>query len=125
MVIGIDFRSGVPIPRQIADAIIIRALTGGLAPGSTLPDVRELSLQLQVNPNLVEQAYLILQDAGVATDSDSGWSISGRLPPAQAGFEPLERSMTAIVERGLSIGLSREQLRDIFHRALEDSDGSH
>lgn len=124
MIIELDFRSDVPIARQIADAITLRALGGALDAGSPLPGVRELALQLQVNPNSVERAYHILVDAGVAYPSDSAWVISAELPPSDAAFEPLWRSMRAIIERGLDIGLSRDELSDIFRRAREATDGS-
>ncbi len=123
MVIEIDFRSGVPVPRQIADAIIIRALTGVLTPGSPLPDVRELSLQLQVNPNSVERAYRILRDSGIARQTAGAWAIADRLPASEAGTEPIQRSMRRVIERGLRIGISRDELHTIFARALEDTDG--
>jgi GntR family transcriptional regulator len=124
MVIGIDFRSGIPVPRQIADAILLRTLSGALPAGSRLPGVRELSLQLQINPNSVDEAYLILEDAGVATRTGDGWAVSADLPASDAAFVPLSRSMGVVIERGLRIGLSPEDLSAIFRRALEATYGS-
>ncbi|MEA3402800.1 MAG: GntR family transcriptional regulator [Armatimonadota bacterium] len=125
MIIEIDFRSEVPPARQIADAVTLRALTGALAPGSPLPDVRELSLQLQVNPRTVEQAYRVLVEAGIAARQAGGEQlrIARDLPPAEeAGGAPIRRAMRSVLERAGRMGLSREMLQRTFRDLLEGYD---
>lgn len=61
----IDSQSGVPIYRQIAAQVEQAVLAGVLRPGDKLPAVRELALDLAVNPNTVVKAYDELQRARV------------------------------------------------------------
>lgn len=59
--------SGTPIYRQIIDQV--KSLVGGgvLRPGDRLPSIRELAVQLTVNPLTVQKAYDALADEGVLT----------------------------------------------------------
>jgi len=57
--------NAVPIWRQIEEGMRRMISLGTLAPGDTVPSVRELAQQLRVNPNTVARAYQRLTDAGV------------------------------------------------------------
>jgi GntR family transcriptional regulator len=65
MWIRIDPHSGVPIYRQVARQIEEAVAAGVLQPGDKLPGVRELAVELAVNPATVVKAYDELQRAGV------------------------------------------------------------
>jgi len=59
--ISVDFRSGVPIYRQIIDQVHLAISAGRLTPGARLPTVRQLAIDLHVNPNTVSRAYRELE----------------------------------------------------------------
>ncbi len=65
MHISIDFHSGEPIWKQIAEAIKYRVAAGHLSPGDRLPSVRELSRQLEINVRTVIRAYDELVSGGL------------------------------------------------------------
>lgn len=65
MWLRIDSLSGVPIYRQIAAQIEQAVMAGVLQSGDKLPGVRELAVELAVNPATVAKAYEELQQAGV------------------------------------------------------------
>lgn len=65
MWIRIDSYSGVPIYRQIAAQIEQAVLSGVLRNGDKLPGVRELAVELAVNPATVVRAYDELEQIGV------------------------------------------------------------
>lgn len=63
----IDPAAGMPIYIQIIDQVK-RATAGGLLkPGDQLPSVRELAMELTVNPNTIARAYQELERDGVIT----------------------------------------------------------
>ena len=71
--ITVDLKSGVPIYRQIIDGVKSAMATGTLAPGDRLPTVRQLAVDLSVNPNTVSRAYTELELTGlVETHMGSG-----------------------------------------------------
>ena len=74
--LSVDLKSGVPLYRQIIDQVKSGIATGALGPGDRLPTVRQLSVDLSVNPNTVSRAYNELELTGlVETHMGSGTFI--------------------------------------------------
>jgi GntR family transcriptional regulator len=73
----LDLKSGVPFHRQIVDQIRYGIASGRLLPGEQLPTVRDLAVQLQVNPNTVRKAYSDLELLGILdTQQGTGTFVS-------------------------------------------------
>ena len=62
-----DMGSGVPAYRQVIDQILGGIASGALSPGDQLPTVRQLAVDLAINPNTVVRAYRELEIRGVLT----------------------------------------------------------
>jgi len=78
---GLDLRSGVPVYRQIIDQVTAGMATGGLVGGDQLPTVRQLAVDLSINPNTVIRAYRELEIRGVLeTQQGTGTFISQQKP---------------------------------------------
>ena len=75
----LDALSGVPVYRQIIDQVMAGIAAGRLAPGNQLPTVRQLAVDLAINPNTVTRAYREMEIRGVPeTQQGSGTFISQR-----------------------------------------------
>lgn len=61
----LDLQSGVPVYRQIMDQVCAGVASGSLAAGDQLPTVRQLAVDLTVNPNTVVRAYRELELGGL------------------------------------------------------------
>ena len=73
----LDQHSGVPLYRQIIDQVTGGIAGGTLAPGDQLPTVRQLAVDLAINPNTVIRAYRELEIRGVLeTEQGTGTFIS-------------------------------------------------
>lgn len=73
----IDLKSGVPFYRQIIDQIKSAMAAGLLGPGERLPTVRQLAVDLSINPNTVSRAYTELELTGlVETQMGSGTFVT-------------------------------------------------
>ena len=78
----LDMRSGVPVYRQIIDQVIGGMATGALQGGEQLPTVRQLAVDLSINPNTVIRAYRELEIRGVLeTMQGTGTFISHQKAP--------------------------------------------
>jgi len=75
----LDLKSGVPFYRQVIDQVKSSIVTGALEPGDRLPTVRQLAVELSVNPNTVARAYTELELTGlVETQMGSGTFVGQR-----------------------------------------------
>ena len=61
---GYEFDPTRPIYLQIRAEIKKRAVRGQYGPGARVPPVRELALEMGVNPNTVSRAYMELEREG-------------------------------------------------------------
>ncbi len=61
----LDLASGVPVYRQIIDQVLLAVAAGTLVGGVQLPTVRQVAVDLAINPNTVLRAYRELELRGV------------------------------------------------------------
>ena len=62
---SIDLHSGVPVYRQLIDQVRSGIASGSLTAGDQLPTVRQLAVDLEINPNTVMRAYRELELGGL------------------------------------------------------------
>ena len=75
----LDPNSGVPVYRQIIDQVSGGIAAGILGAGDQLPTVRQLAVDLAINPNTVIRAYRELELRGMLdTQQGTGTFISNR-----------------------------------------------
>lgn len=78
----LDQHSGVPVYRQIIDQVTGGMAASALAAGDQLPTVRQLAVDLAINPNTVIRAYRELEIRGVLeTQQGTGTFISQKKIP--------------------------------------------
>ena len=97
----LDLHSGVPVYRQIIDQVRGGLASGALAAGDQLPTVRQLAVDLAVNPNTVVRAYKELEFGGLLeTHQGTGTFISKQTVPDAAAER--ERQLGQIVADAVS-----------------------
>jgi len=67
----LDDHSGVPVYRQLIDQVQGAVASGALAAGDQLPTVRQVAVDLAINPNTVLRAYREMEIRGLL-DSQQG-----------------------------------------------------
>jgi GntR family transcriptional regulator len=85
--IHIDLKSGVPFYRQIIDQVRAAIATGSLEPGDRLPTVRQLAVDLSINPNTVSRAYTELELTGLVETQMGSGTYVGQRPVEQDDVE--------------------------------------
>jgi GntR family transcriptional regulator len=85
--IKLDLKSGVPFYRQIIDQIKTAIAMGEIGPGDRLPTVRQLAVDLSVNPNTVSRAYMELELTGLVETQMGSGTFVGQLKVEQNDVE--------------------------------------
>ena len=109
----LDLHSGMPVYRQIIDQVRGAIASGALTAGEQLPTVRQLAVDLQVNPNTVVRAYRELEFGGlIETQQGTGTFISAqKMKRADAERErQLAQIVGDCVARAGAAGFTVEEL---------------
>jgi GntR family transcriptional regulator len=119
----LDLKSGVPFYRQIVDQIRYGIASKHLLPGEQLPTVRDLAVQLEINPNTVRKAYSELEILGVLdTQQGTGTFVAGT--EVEIGDVEKDRMLSQIcdelVARGQQYNLTLSDIVDHLKRRLEN-----
>jgi GntR family transcriptional regulator len=119
----LDLKSGVPFHRQIVDQIRYGIASDRLMPGEQLPTVRELAVQLQVNPNTVRKAYSELEILGIL-DTQQGTGTFVGDQQVEIGEDEKKRMLRQIcdelVARGHQYGFTLKEIVTNMQRRLEN-----
>lgn len=70
--ITIDYQNRAPIYEQIVEKFQMLIVKGVLEPGSRMPSVRSLAVELSINPNTIQKAFAVLEQEGYI------FSVKGR-----------------------------------------------
>jgi GntR family transcriptional regulator len=109
----LDLHTGVPVYRQIIDQVRGAIASGALATGDQLPTVRQLAVDLAINPNTVVRAYKELELSGqLETHQGTGTFISEhKRPGAEAErVQQLNQIVADAVARAGAAGFTIDQL---------------
>ncbi|MGD8451039.1 MAG: GntR family transcriptional regulator [Phycisphaerae bacterium] len=111
--LSIDARSGVPFYRQIIDQVQFAIADGRLSHGDQLPTVRQLAVELKINPNTVARAYQELEIRGVVcTQMGTGTFIGTEkieLSPEQRQ-RMLNQICTELLSRASAYGFTLDEV---------------
>jgi GntR family transcriptional regulator len=121
----LDLHSGVPVYRQLIDQVLGGIAAGVLAPGDQLPTVRQVAVDLSINPNTVARAYREMEIRGVLdTQQGTGTFVSNQ--PVQQDEVERERRLAQIVSefvaRAGAAGFTVDDLLEQLHERNNGSD---
>src|SRR5947199_5414050 len=121
----LDGQSGVPVYRQIIDQVLGGIAAGTLAAGTQLPTVRQVAVDLSINPNTVVRAYRELEIRGVLeTQQGSGTFISQQ--KVKRDEIERERQIQQIVSELVArAGASGFTVEEVIERLRERQNGAH
>ena len=109
----LDNASGVPVYRQLIDQVQAGIATGVLGLGSQLPTVRQVAVDLAINPNTVMRAYRELEIRGVLdTQQGTGTFIAAQQPQIESDDRTrrLDQLVDEFVARAGSGGFTLEEI---------------
>ncbi len=107
----IDYKDRRPIYEQIVKRFEELILKGVLEPGSQLPSVRNLAMDLSINPNTIQRAYMELERRRfIYTVKGKGSFIADSDNLINVKKEEILETLTAVIKEAKEIGISKEQI---------------
>ena len=109
--VHLDYRDVRPIYTQIIDSFKEQITAGILRTGDKLPSVRELAVQLAINPNTIQRSYRALESEGwIVTVPGKGCFVSAN---SSCQEQELKKQLAIFDEACaalLAMGITREEL---------------
>jgi GntR family transcriptional regulator len=121
--------SGLPLYRQLVEQVLRHAASGRVQPGDFLPSVRQVALELEINPMTVSKAYSPLERDGVVElVRGQGMRVAERGSPTANGSlserqEKLLPLMRQVAAEAYQLSLSGHQVKTLLDRVLKELDG--
>ncbi|MGX4294755.1 GntR family transcriptional regulator [Bacillus sp. JK62] len=118
-----EFQSSKPIYLQIADRIYYRLIRSELSPGGKLPSVREMAVQMKVNPNTIQRTYSEMERLGIVeTRRGQGTFIAERSDLKAELKDRLTKDVfKRFIQEMAELGLSPEEMLDGIKQYAEEA----
>jgi GntR family transcriptional regulator len=118
----IDTGNGVPIYLQIVEQIKRSVAMGRLKPEEGLPSVRQLAVDLTINPNTVARAYLELEHEGVIYKRQGqGTFVSAQ--GVDASRRERQKAVAALLDRAIveavESGMTPQEIEGLYRESME------
>jgi len=114
----LDARSGVPVYRQLIDQVLGGMANNALAAGDQLPTVRQVAVDLSINPNTVARAYRELEIRGVLDSQQGMGTFVARQKVKRDELErrrQLQQMVGELVARAGAAGFTVAELLEELH----------
>ena len=118
--------SGVPVYRQLIDQVMGAVALGALRTGDQLPTVRQVAVDLAINPNTVMRAYREMEIRGMLdTQQGAGTFIAEQKTTGSSAERErqLMQLLDEIVSRGGALGFTLDELIKALRDLQHDGDG--
>jgi GntR family transcriptional regulator len=120
----LDYDRGLPVYRQIYEAVVQALSTGRLAKDEQLPTIHDLAARLDINPNTVARAYRDLErDGHIVAKRGRGTFPAAQLRPSEGDREAILHDIyTRALADGARHAIGAREIIRYFRKALhEDS----
>lgn len=109
---SIQLKPGLPVSEQILFAVKKAVISGQMKPGDPFPSVRQMSLELKINPNTAHKVVAALVDDGVLQVMPGIGTVVAALPPGSEKdrTQLLEGDLERLVVEAKALGLDMNQV---------------
>ena len=94
----LDYQDRRPIYEQIVEKFRMLILSGAVEPSSKMPSVRQLAVELSINPNTIQRAYMELE----------------------IGMEETLSELKKITEKGMALGVGEEEMIGVIRLCYKE-----
>ena len=121
--IVIDYKDKRPLYEQIYAKFRNLIILNVLEKDVQLPSVRNLAMELSINPNTIQKAYALLEQNGfIYSVKGVGNFVRGDIELEEYKFKDLSKKADEIAALAQKYEVSRERVLEIVSRALKKID---
>ena len=107
----LDYQDRRPIYEQILEKFRLLILSGAMEPDSRMPSVRQLAMELSINPNTIQRSYRALESDGwIVTVPGKGCFVSANGNCQEQERLRLLDQLAETCAALTSLGMTREEI---------------
>lgn len=119
--ITIDYQNRMPIYEQIVERFQTLIVNGALEPDTQLPSVRNLAVDLAINPNTIQKAYAVLEQQGfIYPVKGRDNFVSGDSEVKNRKIQAFYRTLKNVVIQGKELGVTRDEFLEKSKEMFEE-----
>lgn len=119
--IHIDYQDKRPIYEQVVERIQTLIVKGIFAENMKLPSVRNLAVELSINPNTIQRAYQELESNGfIYTVKGRGNFVSGKDKYMDTEKKSAMEYLHKSIKQAKQLGISQSEVKDMVDKTFEE-----
>ena len=113
--ITLDYRDKRPIYEQIIEQMQKLIVTEVLGPDEKLPSVRNLAMEISINPNTIQRAYMELEkDGWIYTVKGKGNFVADKSGWADAKKAAAIEALKKEIIKAKALGVTKEEIIELL-----------
>ena len=118
----LDYSDRRPIYEQITEKIQDLILKGGLEADAALPSVRQLAMDLSINPNTIQRAYQALErDGWIYSVRGKGSFVAETSSAKNMRRADVMEKLTALINEAKLVGFTKDEFLKKAEEAWENN----
>nr|WP_295279442.1 GntR family transcriptional regulator [uncultured Blautia sp.] len=119
--IVLDYQDRRPLYEQVEEKFRNLILNGALESGSRMPSVRQLAMELSINPNTIQRAYMQLEQEGLIYPvKGKGNYIADSEEVRKISIASYTKELKDLIRKGKAIGVEEEDLIYIIRECYKE-----
>ena len=117
----LDYQDRRPIYEQITERFRTLIYQGALPAGSRLPSVRQLAMELSINPNTIQRAYMTLEQEGLIYPvKGKGNFVAETSLIQEKSKEDFRKDFKGLIKKGIQTGITEEEMLSMVRKDCEE-----
>ena len=119
--IVLDYQDRRPLYEQVTEKFRTLIYQGVLPADSRIPSVRQLAMDLSINPNTIQRAYMMLEQEGLIYPvKGKGNFVADTQKIQEESKENFRQEFLELVRKGNHTGFEEEELIALVQRGYKE-----
>ena len=119
--IVLDYQDWRPLYEQVTEKFRTLIYQGVLPADSRIPSVRQLAMELSINPNTIQRAYMTLEQEGLIYPvKGKGNFVADTQKIQEKSKENFRQEFLELVRKGNHTGFEEEELIALVQRVYKE-----
>lgn len=119
--IVLDYQDRRPLYEQVTEKFRTLIYQGVLPADSRIPSVRQLAMELSINPNTIQRAYMMLEQEGLIYPvKGKGNFVADTQKIQEESKENFRQEFLELVRKGNYTGFEEEELIALVQRGYKE-----